>query len=125
MNKEEALDILKCKNIVEWKIYLEAVCVAVDFFIDSNEETKDNIENELSLDDIYKMDGHPAYFKFGDGTCGWAIIETGSMITLYGPNFDYNMYPDDDFYNLVYNDKDGHHNLHKLGWKAFRRKPNS
>lgn len=78
----------------------------------------------LALEELREMDGEPAYFQFGDGTQGWAIVERDvDGAVLYGPDFDDHAYPDGDFINMEYNDPAGHFGLHVLGWRAYRRKP--
>lgn len=83
-------------------------------------------ENEpLTLDELREMGGEPAYFQFGDGVQGWAVIEwhTESGIILYGPVADDHSEPDVDFINMEYDDPDGYFGLHLLGWRAYRYKP--
>lgn len=79
----------------------------------------------LTLDELREMDGEPAYFQFGDGVQGWAIIEwqTESGIILYGPVADDHSEPDVDFINMKYDDPDGYFGLHLLGWIAYRIRP--
>lgn len=90
--------------------------------IEDVEEIQTN--DPMSLEELREMDGEPAYFQFGDGAQGWAIVEKDvSGIILYGPDFDDHTYPDDDFINMEYNDPVGHFGLHVLGWRAYRRKP--
>ena len=90
-------------------------------------EDEDERENPqpLTLDELREMDGEPAYFQFGDGVQGWAIIEwqTESGIILYGPVADDHSEPDVDFINMKYDDPDGYFGLHLLGWRAYRYKP--
>lgn len=91
-----------------------------------NERLKAEQSNEpLTLEALRQMDGKPAYFQFGTGSCGYAVIswETESSIMLYAPDLPDDMYPDIDFINMEYNDSDGHFGLHLLGWRAYRRKP--
>lgn len=79
----------------------------------------------LTLEALRQMDGKPAYFQFGTGSCGYAVIswETESSLMLYAPDLPDDMYPDICFINMEYNDPDGHFGLHLLGWRAHRRKP--
>lgn len=79
----------------------------------------------LTLEELRKMDGEPAYVQEGDGTEGWAVVcwDSPETLFLYGPEFDPVFEPDLDFINMEYNDPDGHFGLHILGWRALRRKP--
>jgi hypothetical protein len=79
----------------------------------------------LTLEQLRGMDGDYAYFQFGDGAEGNAIIEwqSESKFILYGPVADDHSEPDIDFINTEFDDPDGHFGLHILGWRAYRRKP--
>lgn len=77
----------------------------------------------LTADELEQMDGQPVWVEFGYGESGWAIVEQISPLAgfvLHGLNEDE---PDPDFLNMEYNDPDGHHGLHLLGWRAYRNKP--
>lgn len=76
----------------------------------------------LTLEELRQMDEKSAYIQFGDGAEGNAILNwDGESLYLYG--FDDHSEPDLDFYNMTYNDPDGHFGLHLLGWRALRHKP--
>lgn len=81
----------------------------------------------LTLDELIKMDGELAYFQFGDGECGYAVISTDRFrnIGLDGPDVIINhSAPDKDFLNMeMEDDPYGHFGLHLLGWRAYRQKP--
>lgn len=80
----------------------------------------------MTLEELRKMDGKPAYFRFGDGTCGYAVVSCDEgRLVLYGPSFEEDhTYPDEDFINMeMDNDPHGHFGLHMLGWRAYRYKP--
>lgn len=80
----------------------------------------------LTLDELLKMDGELAYFQFGDGECGYAVISTDRFrdIGLDAPDviLDHRV-PDKNFLNMEHDDPDGHFGLHLLGWRAYRQKP--
>lgn len=87
---------------------------------------QERAENKpLTLEELRQMNGEPVYIQYGDGNCGWAIAtydNYSDSFYLCSPDFpDEN--PDTDFYNMEYNDPDGHYGLHVLGWRAYRSKP--
>lgn len=83
----------------------------------------DGANEPLTLDELRQMDEEPVYVQIGDGREGYVILvwEYGSAM-LYGPKFEL-CEMDQDFYNMVHNDPDGHFGLHVLGWLAYRHKP--
>lgn len=80
----------------------------------------------LTLNELLKMDGELAYFQFGDGECGYAVISTDRFrdIGLDAPDviLDHRV-PEKIFLNMEHDDPDGHFGLHLLGWRAYRQKP--
>ena len=79
----------------------------------------------LTLEQLRERDGKSAYFQFGDGADGNAVIEwqSESGFVLYGPVADDHDEPDVVFINMEYNDPDGHFGLHLLGWRAYDYPP--
>lgn len=78
----------------------------------------------LTLDELRKMDGEPVWVCTGSGENGWCVVAVdGESVFLHGPEFESFFEPDPDFYNMKFNDPDGHFGLHVLGWLAYRRKP--
>lgn len=77
----------------------------------------------LSITELRKMHGKPVFVQFGYEPEGvWAICDIyKDTFTFYSLLGETN--PDADLYNLEYNDPDGYHGLHVLGWRAFASEP--
>lgn len=104
--------------------YKEALTLAISAL--REQEEREN-PNPLTLDELRQMDGELAYFQFGDGECGYAVISKDSFrgIDLDEPDVIINhCAPDEDFLNMeMEDDPYGHFGLHLLGWRAYRQKP--
>jgi hypothetical protein len=71
-------------------------------------------EKPLTLDELLEMDGQPVWIVEYPDWGHWELAEDAG---------DYLTDRYEEFYNMRYDDREGHGGLHKLGWLAYRRKP--
>ena len=68
----------------------------------------------LTLDELRQMDGEPVWIVEDPDWGHWELSVCAE---------DYVLERETDFYGMKYDDPDGRYGLHKLGWLAYRRKP--
>jgi hypothetical protein len=71
-------------------------------------------DKPLTLDELLEMDGQPVWIVEYPDWGHWELAEDAG---------DYLTDRYEEFYNMRYDDQEGHGGLHKLGWLAYRRKP--
>ena len=72
-----------------------------------------NVE-PLTLDELRKMDGEPVWIVEEPDWGHWELsADAEDYVTDREPSF----------YGMKHNDQDGRYGLHKLGWLAYRQKP--
>lgn len=106
----------------------DAICVGLHNaydcgFCDGSIRAKLEIESKLkvlesnaplTLDELRKMDGEPVWIvEYPD----WGHWELSADAGDYVADRDY------DCYGMKHDDPDGRYGLHKLGWLAYRHKP--
>ena len=68
----------------------------------------------LTLDELRKMDGEPVWIVEDPDWGHWELsADAEDYVTDREPSF----------YGMKHNDQAGRYGLHKLGWLAYRRKP--
>ncbi len=123
MTTAECIHILENSTLQSRFFSPEAMTAAYTIALAAlNEKLEQEQPKPLTLEELVEMDGQPVWVEFGDGESGWAVLELISPLAgfiLHGANTEE---PDPDFLNMEYNDPDGHHGLHLLGWRAYRNK---
>ncbi len=71
-------------------------------------------ESPLTLEELREMDGEPVWIVEYPDWGHWELSENAE---------DYLTDRTEAFYGMRHNDPDGKFGLHKLGWLAYRRKP--
>ena len=116
MNREEAIQVIEisrptCGNTI--------LCEALDMAIsalrqqDHFREVTKKVE-PLTLDELREMGGEPVWIVEDPDWGHWELSADAD---------DYVADRDADFYGMKHNDPDGRYGLHKLGWLAYRQKP--
>ena len=119
MTREEAIKVLRTEsvelggNAVSVARWLTALDVAIKALEDVPD--KDVWKNEpLTLDELRKMDGEPVWIvEYPD----WGHWELSADAEDYVTDRELS------FYGMKHNDPAGRYGLHKLGWLAYRQKP--
>ena len=119
MTREEAIKVLRTESIelggnaVSVARWLTALDMAVKALEDVPD--KDVWKNEpLTLDELRKMDGEPVWIvEYPD----WGHWELSADAEDYVTDRELS------FYGMKHNDPAGRYGLHKLGWLAYRQKP--
>ena len=119
MTIEEAIKVLRTEsvelggNAVSVCRFWEALDMAVKALKDVPD--KDVWKNTpLTLDELRQMDGEPVWVVEYPDWGHWELSADAE---------DYVTDRDTDFYGMKHNDPDGRYGLHKLGWLAYRQKP--
>ena len=71
-------------------------------------------DKALTLDELRKMDGEPVWIVEEPDWGHWELSADAE---------DYLVDRDESFYGMKHDDPDGKYGLHKLGWLAYRQKP--
>lgn len=121
MTREEAIKILEypvLKWSMEWDeredglSYYEALDMAISAL--RQQETVTNRNEPLTLDELRQMDGEPVWIVEDPDWGHWELsADAEDYVTDREPSF----------YGMKHNDPAGRYGLHKLGWLAYRQKP--
>lgn len=96
--------------------YIDAYSMAIDGLLKQVgiADTDVGKMEPLTLEELLKMDGEPVWIvEYPD----WGHWELSADAGDYVADRDY------DRYGMKHDDPDGRYGLHKLGWLAFRKKP--
>ena len=119
MTREEAIKVLRTESVeiggnavsvARWLTALDAVVKALEEVPD-----KDVGNNEpLTLDELREMGGEPVWIVEDPDWGHWELsADAEDYVTDREPSF----------YGMKHNDPAGRYGLHKLGWLAYRQKP--
>lgn len=75
---------------------------------------RNGLNEPLTLDELRKMDGEPVWIVEEPDWGHWELSADAD---------DYVADREPSFYGMKHNDPDGRYGLHKLGWLAYRQKP--
>ena len=116
MTREEAIEAIKCNwPDSRYTILREALDMAISALRqqDHFREVTKKVE-PLTMDELRKMDGEPVWIVEYPDWGHWELSADAE---------DYVTDRDTDFYGMKHNDTAGRYGLHKLGWLAYRQKP--
>ena len=117
MTREKAIEILrKNRPTSDPRPCGMELCDAVDMAISAlrQQECVGDVNKSLTLAELRKMDGEPVWIVEYPDWGHWELSADAD---------DYVADRDADFYGMKHNDPDGRYGLHKLGWLAYRQKP--
>ena len=116
MTNEEAIQAIKCNwPDSRYTILREALDMAISALRqqDHFREVTKKVE-PLTMDELRKMDGEPVWIvEYPD----WGHWELSADAEDYVTDRELS------FYGMKHNDTAGRYGLHKLGWLAYRQKP--
>ena len=112
MTRERAAELLSEVTVLDDPEMAEAHRVAISAL--RQQEAVTNRNEPLTLDDLRKMDGEPVWIVEYPDWGHWELsTDAEDYVTDREPSF----------YGMKHNDPDGRYGLHKLGWLAYRQKP--
>ena len=98
-------------GLIRAEDYVKACTVAISALRAQKEQESND---PLTLDELREMDGKPVWIVEDPDWGHWELSVCAE---------DYVLERETDFYGMKYDDPDGRYGLHKLGWLAYRRKP--
>ena len=98
------------------RMHLQTTINAIDMAISAlrQQECVGDVNKALTLDELRKMDGEPVWIVEYPDWGHWELsADAEDYVTDREPSF----------YGMKHNDPAGRYGLHKLGWLAYRQKP--
>ena len=116
MTRKDAIEAIKCNwPDSRYTILREALDMAISALRQQEHfrEVTKKVE-PLTLDELRKMDGEPVWIVEYPDWGHWELsADAEDYVTDRGLSF----------YGMKHNDPAGRYGLHKLGWLAYRQKP--
>ena len=111
MTTKEAIEAIKCNwPDSRYTILREALDMAISALRHQGQERN----APLTLDELREMDGEPVWIVEEPDWGHWELSADAD---------DYVADREPSFYGMKHNDPAGRYGLHKLGWLAYRQKP--